>query len=225
VRGASNRERPLLLGAILAGGESRRFGRPKALAPVCGRPMAAWVAAALVPNLPRVVAIANDPAIGQALGLPVRPDRLPGAGPAGGLLTALEWAKDAGETGVFLLGGDLPLVGADMVGRILGAWPLEAQAVVPRSHGPLGLEPLCAGYAVSCLPVLERRLARGQRSLAGLVDEINAFPVPIGALGSEKEVSRAFTNVNTTAEAAWVESVLTAAAPAPGLPGRRGGDE
>jgi len=77
-------------GAVLCGGASRRMGSDKALVEVAGRAMAARVADALASAGARpVCAVGGDAAGLAAVGLDVVPDLDPGAGPLGGIVTAL----------------------------------------------------------------------------------------------------------------------------------------
>lgn len=191
---------PGLLGAVLAGGESSRYGRPKALATLAGRPMAAWAVDALKPHLTEVGLLARDPGVIAALDLPARDDLFPGQGPLGGLLTALAWARDKGLQGVFLLACDLPLVDSTLVGRILTHGFRQKDALVPASPGPLGMEPLCAAYTLACLEPAEALLASGHRSMNGLLEAVGLSLVPMDALGGAGEVAKRFTNVNTPEE-------------------------
>jgi len=89
---------PGFAGAVLCGGASRRMGRDKALLPVDGRPLAVRVADALVAaGASGVVAVGGDrEALGE-LGLRAVPDADPGAGPLGGIVTALAVAAEAGD--------------------------------------------------------------------------------------------------------------------------------
>lgn len=199
---------PALLGVVLAGGGSVRFGSPKGLAPLGGRPMAEWALRALTPHFPRRVVIANDPGYSEGLGVPVRGDLIPGMGPLGGLATALAWAREEGLNGVFLLACDLPLVSHEFVGRILHHGFQGREAVVPASEGPLGMEPLCAAYNKGCLPSAEALLAEGGRSMRGLLESAGFTLVPMDVLGGVRETARAFLNVNTPGEAAMVEEIL-----------------
>ena len=81
---------PGFVGAVLCGGRSRRMGRDKALVEVDGRPMAVRVAEALAAaGAADVVAVGGDAGRLRAHGLTTVPDRWPGAGPLGGILTAL----------------------------------------------------------------------------------------------------------------------------------------
>ncbi len=204
-RGEATRD---LLGVVLAGGEGRRFDGEKALFPVLGRAMAGWALEALRPWTSKQVVITNDEKVAEALGVPGRPDLTPGLGPLGGLSTALTWAQEEGREGVFLLACDLPLVTQDLVGRILRRWPVDVLAVVPGSPGPLGFEPLCAGYRVRGLPGVEEVIRTGKRSMEDALTKLGAHRIPSADLGSPEILALAFTNVNTVDMAGWVEGTL-----------------
>ncbi len=197
-----------VMGAVLAGGRSRRFGGPKALFPVGGRPMAEWALLALEPHTSMQVAVTGDSHVARALGISGRPDGTPGLGPLGGLLTALEWAAELGVERIFLLACDLPLVGPELVGRVLTDWPPGLPASIPRSNGPLGFEPLCAGYSVEALPPTERVVRSGDRSMERLLDEMGVAPFSVDDHWTEEELAVAFTNVNTRDEARRAEDLL-----------------
>lgn len=78
-------------GYVLCGGASRRMGRDKALVLIDGVAMARRVADVLgAAGAARVVAVGGDAPALRDLGLDARPDRWPGEGPLGGLVTALE---------------------------------------------------------------------------------------------------------------------------------------
>jgi len=78
-------------GAVLAGGSSRRMGRDKAFITVDGVEMVISVVRALNDaGASSVTAIGGDEARLGALALDRVPDRFPGDGPLGGIITALE---------------------------------------------------------------------------------------------------------------------------------------
>ncbi len=93
-----------IFGVMLAGGESRRFGRSKVLVPISGAPMASWGVRTLRAAGLSVGVISDEEGVEAALGLPARPDLEAGLGPIGGLWTALRWASERGDDGVLLLG-------------------------------------------------------------------------------------------------------------------------
>ena len=151
--------------AVLAGGQSRRMGRDKALLPLGDQTLIERVIAAARPlAYPRV--IVGDPATYAHLGLPVLPDRRPGLGPLGGLHTAL------GQTAapVLLLACDLPFLTADFLGYLVNRRGPH-QAVVPYTAA--GLQPLCALYEPSCLAAIEAAIQADQLGMRNLLHNLN----------------------------------------------------
>ena len=197
-----------IFGVVLAGGASRRFGRPKALADIGGVPLARWGVDALrAAGLP-VGIVAGDEDIGTTLGITSRPDIEAGLGPLGGLWTALEWARERGDEGVFMLGCDMPLVDAELI-RLVIDHGGGAVAAVPV--GPDGPQPLCALYRPACLPEIERRLRSEDRSLHGLLAAVEAVRVSPDEIAAVVDPEIAFRNVNTEADGARAAELLAAA--------------
>ncbi len=207
-----------LMGLLLAGGESTRFGEAKALAPLAGRPMARWGLDCLGARFRRCGVLANDPAVAAALGVPGRQDDTPGLGPLGGLITGLRWAREEGCRGVFLLACDLPLVTPGLLDRILAPGFGEGWALVPESRGPLGMEPLCGAYLVGGLEAAREAVASGRRSMKALLEVVPCIRVSLDQLGPPEESTLAFTNVNTREDALRVEPLLPRAGGVKGRP-------
>jgi len=193
-----------LLGAVLAGGASVRFGSPKWRATVLGQTMGARAVAALAPHTSRVVAISGDPEV-VGLGIEARADLHPGRGPIGGIHTALAWAHELSLDGVVVLACDLPLVTADVVGAIVGAWAGEA-VVAPM--GPRGPEPLCALWSVRAFPQVEAAAHGATRSPRRLLEELGARVLGDAASWQQAGIEDPFLNVNTPSEHARAEAVL-----------------
>lgn len=187
------------LGVILAGGASTRFGAPKALATVGGRRIVDRVRDALSAAVPEVVVSANDPALFADLGLPMRLDDIPGAGPLGGIHTALRWAMESGRSGALVVACDMPWVSASLLRMIARrAESTRADAVVPESGGRRGLEPLCAWYSIRCLPRIERMIADGERRVHRLlVGGVDAEIIPLADVRRVGDPDLLFLNVNT----------------------------
>jgi len=116
-----------LLGAVLAGGASRRFGSDKALAELDDRPLIAHAVAALQPFV-ETVAICGR-AFGDHLALADRP--APGLGPLGGLGAALRHALDHGFDAVLSIGCDMPVLPAGLVEALLAIGPPVAVRALP----------------------------------------------------------------------------------------------
>nr|MDQ3384917.1 molybdenum cofactor guanylyltransferase [Actinomycetota bacterium] len=147
---------------MLTGGASTRMGRDKALIGVGGRPLAVRVASALrVAGAARVLAVGGDAGALAEHDLEVVADLHPGAGPLGGLLTALAAAS---TEVVVVLACDLPDVDEHSVRTVVlalvadphlaAAWPVEegpgAGEVDHVLHGawrvPVALGPLRAAF-------------------------------------------------------------------------------
>lgn len=128
-----------LLGAIIAGGESRRFGGDKAAALLRGRTLIDHVIAALAPQVDALVVCGRDwPGIVAVADRPA-----PHMGPLGGLCGALHYAAANGFDAVLTAGCDvLPVpdlrvlagpVAAVVDGqRLLGFWPVALASALDR---------------------------------------------------------------------------------------------
>ena len=190
------------LGAVLAGGESRRFGRDKAAEPVGGVPMMERAVAALEPACREVIVVSSRPATPRGRWRVV-PDLRPGQGPLAGIESALAEAAALGAEAVVVLAADLPLVDAHTVARLLQALAPEDGAVAaaraPVQDG-LAFEPLCAVYRVGCRDVVAGLLDRGRRDARALFQGVEGRVVDVAG--------GAALNVNTQEALAEAEAVL-----------------
>ncbi len=171
-------------GLVLAGGASRRFGTDKAVVPVDGVPMVQRVFDTLCPVVSEVVI-----SIGQKDRLPVKGrtvrDVFTGCGPLAGLHAGLTVCN---TTWLLVVACDLPFVRSGDLQNLLGARTSDLLATVAVASSG-SVQPLCACYHASVLPLAEEMLASEQRSMHGLLDRIpwTAVTVP----------EKALRNVNT----------------------------
>lgn len=164
-------------GVVLAGGESRRMGRPKAWLPgPDGRPLVEVALAALrAAGCREVLVAARDPAPFSALVPPpgVVLDRAPGLGPLAGLEAALRAAPTAW---VLAVACDMPHLDPALLRRIaeaaLGAAP-PCAAVVPRVDGRA--QPLHAAYHRRALPRVTAALEARALRLVDLAASLDAL--------------------------------------------------
>lgn len=117
-----------LLGAVLAGGQARRFGSDKALALLDGRALLDHALASLAPHADALVVIGRATAP-----VPTAPDApQPDLGPLGGLCGALAYAEAQGHDAVLTTACDTPRLPAALVAALLasdGAFAAEAPTV------------------------------------------------------------------------------------------------
>lgn len=181
--------------AIIAGGRARRLGgRVKALIEVGGATILERQLSVLRTRVTAIAIAANDPRPYRESGLPVLPDRLPGKGPLAGLDAALAWCP---RPYLLAVACDMPHLDPRVLDLLLARRAPDIDIVVPYiADRP---EPLCALYARSVAPVLERRLAAGRLRAADLMQDANLAVARVSedewrALDPEL---RALTNINT----------------------------
>jgi molybdopterin-guanine dinucleotide biosynthesis protein A len=154
---------------ILAGGEGRRMGRPKALLPVAGRTLIEWQLDRLAPHFAHHLIAVRSPEQVPA-GLRDRVVCDPGGEPAGPLAGIQAGLAAAQDDVVLVVACDMPRVTPDLARRLVEAAGPEVDAVVPRLGGRP--EPACAAYragaAGSMAAALRAGLRRATDGLAGL---------------------------------------------------------
>ena len=150
-----------LLGAVLAGGRSSRFGSDKALALMPdGRTLMEHAVAAIAPHVATVVVCGRS--VEELTGLADRP--APDLGPLGGLNAALHHARGQGYDAVLTTGCDMPFYPAALVEALMG----ESAAVLKGQQ-------LAGFWPASLADELDRHLAEeNSRSIYGWLDRIGA---------------------------------------------------
>jgi len=187
-----------LLGAVLAGGGSRRLGRDKAGASLGEARLIDHAVAALVGACDEVIVVSSRTDTPEGSWALV-PDLRDSCGPLAGIEAALDAAARRGCEAVFVLACDLPLVDAAVVERVVGALG-AASAAAPRRDGDPDVEPLCAVYRSSCLEAATVLLDSGARAANALFGAVDGVRVEIA-----REV---FLNVNTEHDLERASSVL-----------------
>jgi molybdenum cofactor guanylyltransferase len=187
-----------ILGAIIAGGTSSRYGSPKALARVGGVPIVERVLRAVSAVVTDVVMIANSNEIARAVKLPWRSDTIPGAGALGGVHTALLWAKEQERSGILAVACDMPFLSVGLLEVILAAAAEgESDVVAPEGGGRRPIEPLCAWYHVDCLTSIREALHRGDHRLISFHSDVRIRRIPIDVVSTFGDPGVLFMNVNT----------------------------
>ena len=207
--------------AILAGGQSRRMGRDKALVSWRGQPLLAHMVATARAAGAAEVVISGDPAKYAAFG-PCVPDQWPGCGPLGGIASVLrflapraahgpaaprapsargaapEAAAVPAEAHVLVLACDLPEMTPGFL-RWLWSQSIAGGWAVPLTP-PDRLEPLCAVYAAALLPILEAALQAGDFKITRVLAPAPQRRLPPGEIAAAGFALDIFRNCNSPAE-------------------------
>jgi molybdopterin-guanine dinucleotide biosynthesis protein A len=185
-------------GIVLAGGQSRRLGRDKAVEPIGGQPLIRRVIDRISQVTEEVVVVVADQ--GRTLALPLEDwhrvvlDSYPGGGSLGGIFTGLAAARNQWAIAVAC---DMPFLNLKLLRRMLALRP-GAEAVVPMVEGRP--EPTHALYSKTCLPFMEQYLRAGDLKISGFFHEVRVEYI------SEQEIAAldpgylSFFNVNTPSD-------------------------
>lgn len=194
-----------MLGIVIAGGRSTRFGGEKAVAELAGRPLLLWAVQRLARACGQVAVNARPGTAAEALarahGLAVVHD-LPGDpdGPLAGVRAGLAWAQRLGATSLAVSPCDVPGLPDDLYLRLAEAAG-EGAAMAETAEGR---QPLCAVWPVTALPRLATALAGGAHPPTWrMLEEAGAVKVRI-------DPPQAFANLNTREDLARMEAALHA---------------
>ncbi len=153
---------------VLAGGESRRMGRPKAWLEVGETNLLRWMVERLGPAFSEVMVSFAEPEQLEEL-VPYRLvfDRKKSAGPLAGIEAGLTVAR---HEVVFAIACDMPYVPRGLAERAVAA-ARSCDAAMPRIDGRP--EPVCAAYRRSSLPAVTAALDAGRLRAADLADRLD----------------------------------------------------
>jgi molybdopterin-guanine dinucleotide biosynthesis protein A len=132
------------------------MGVNKALLEIGGKPLIRILIERILPVTDRVLISSNDTQSYRFLDFPVIPDHFPGNGPLAGFHAAM--LHTTGSLYI-MLACDLPKLKTPLL-RSLVSLAEGFDAAVPRTGDGI-IHPLCAVYRRTCLPSIERALARG----------------------------------------------------------------
>jgi len=173
-------------GFVLAGGESARMGRDKALLPYGGKTLVEHVARA-VREAAGTVTLVGAPERYKALGLAAMADQREGCGPLAGIETALMRTRANWN---LIVACDMPLVEASYLRSLLeAAEESDGQCLAPVC-GSARRQPLCAVYHRSCLEKITEALEAGVRKVAEALERLRVVDWPV-------EEDRWLANINT----------------------------
>lgn len=149
------RSHPSISCAILVGGQSRRFGRDKALAVLDGETLIGRAVRRLAEVSDDVMIVGNR--LDRFVGVPARlvHDEIQGLGVLAGIYTSLRSARHAQ---VFVCACDMPFLNPRLV-QLMASLADGYDVVIPQPGGVP--EPTHAIYSRSALPAIERLIQKG----------------------------------------------------------------
>ncbi|HTZ34176.1 MAG TPA: molybdenum cofactor guanylyltransferase [Methylomirabilota bacterium] len=186
-----------MMGFVQAGGGSTRFGRDKALVELGGQTMLARMAELLerVCGSVQIVAPSGKYAYPPAF---VLPDRYPGQGPLGGILTALS-AQSTSDEWALIVSCDMPFLTLDFLTYLRNhAQSSSEQVIVPESDN--GLEPLCAAWKRQALPEIQMAFDDGVRKVTEAMKRLSMEVLDESAWKRFDTEGHLFWNMNTLAD-------------------------
>jgi molybdopterin-guanine dinucleotide biosynthesis protein A len=188
------------IGAIvLAGGKSSRLGYDKALVLVNGESLVQWLPRLLLTFFRPVAVVVSAPDQ-YPVAFPQVVDAVPDAGPLAGIAAGLQFlATEA----MFVCAVDMPLLRPALLRRLQAA--LDGyDLVLPERAGRL--EPLCAIYAASCLPAVQRLLAGGRLRANGVAAEVHTRILTEAEWRDVDPEGDSFLNINTPTDLARLQA-------------------
>lgn len=162
----------MILGAVLAGGRSSRFGSDKAAATWNDRSLAEHAAALIGQHVDQVVTIGP----GGLSDLP-----MPGLGPLGGIAGALDYAAGKGFASVLTIGCDMPRVPAELLTALLRRAPSCCADAPVLGHWPAAL-----GAQLLAWLEAEDHSVRGWARSIGAIPI--ASPVPLANINTPEDL-------------------------------------
>jgi molybdenum cofactor guanylyltransferase len=180
-----------LAAVVLAGGASRRMGRDKATLPYQGGTLVEHIADVLRPRCAPVFVIAAPGQRIPPVDAEVLRDDVRAVGPLVATGRGLRAAAEAGVPWAFVCAVDMPFLDTALIDVLVeSSKNLTADVVLPwdgRDHYLAGL------YRTSLLERINTLVAAGERSMAALVNSVEAQRIVVAN-------GRQLTNVNSAAD-------------------------
>jgi molybdopterin-guanine dinucleotide biosynthesis protein A len=187
----------------MAGGQSRRLGRDKALLEINGETLLARALRIVGEVTAERFIIGPAERREQAPGVRVLADELPGSGPLGGIYTAL---RAASHDLVLVVACDMPFLNPGLLRYLLSLAP-GCDVVLPRVDGRG--EQLHAVYARSCIEPIAAQLRSGDFKIDRFFARVRVRAVEEDELRRHDPDLRSFRNVNTPEDWAAAQALLS----------------
>ncbi len=191
-----------LTAVVLAGGQSRRLGRDKALLEFGGQTLLARTVETLAPLCREVIVVTNSPQAHAHPAARLVGDLLPGMGSLGGIYSGVTAAQTHYS---LVVGCDMPFLNPDVVSYLASQTP-GFDVIMPR-RGEM-LEPLHSIYSKPCLPFIKALLDKRHLRIYDFLPNVRVRYVEESELTPWDPDHRSFRNINTPQDLAEVRALL-----------------
>jgi molybdopterin-guanine dinucleotide biosynthesis protein A len=188
--------------AILAGGQSKRIGRDKALLEVGGSSLIERVLVRVKPLTDDLFISVNSPEKYKQFDLRTVTDVYPNKAALGGIYSAIKVAR---YDNVLILACDMPFLNIELLKHLMKLAP-TADVVAPLLE-PFQPETLLTVYSKNCLPIIESRLLANRLRIVDFFDEVSARYVEQDEVAKFDPDFHSFINVNTPTDWQKVQAI------------------
>ena len=189
-------------GVILAGGLSKRFsGINKAFLEVAGKRVIDHIFGVFSAVFEDILIVTNEPTRYLEFDATIVSDVYPLRSSLTGVHAGLFYAR---TPFVFVAACDIPFLKERLVRTILDYIESNAGVVIPETAD--GIEPMCAVYAKTCLPVMERHIKSEEFKIRQIFKSTRVKKVPENALRQADPELQSFFNINTPDDLKRAES-------------------
>lgn len=190
-----------LQGVILAGGESRRFGSPKAFVKKEGLPFYYYSILAIEPFVASILLVTNPKLEhlfkqeSENITLVTDHEQYAGQGPLAGIYTAMETVEASWYVVIPI---DVPFMEPQVIRELIKYIDLDVDVIVPTISGKV--EPLISIYNYSMKEAIKNQLDKGKRAVYQLLKTSEVKYVPM-------DNEKLFVNINDRVEfQKWIKN-------------------
>lgn len=178
---------------VLAGGDSKRLGRPKALLELGGKTLIRIVLDRLLPIFQQITVVTDRSDLFKELPVSLTGDLITGGSktPLRGIHAGLSASLFPYQ---FFTACDMPFISPGLI-RHMARYVCDHDVVVPRFDGHY--QPLYAFYSRSCLEPIEKMLQGKELKITRLYDGLRVKHVGLEEIERYDPAGRSFFNINT----------------------------
>lgn len=178
---------------ILAGGDSKRLGQPKALLDFCGYTIIEVMIENLSSFFQELTIITDRPDLYSGLNVRLKEDLIvvQGKSPLRGIHAGLSSSNLPFQ---FISACDMPFLNLDLINYMYEFAP-DYDAVVPRIGSYF--QPLHAFYSRNCVPVIERQLGKERFKITEFYKHLKVRYIEEGEILRFDPNQESFMNINT----------------------------